>query len=50
MKRKNIRNNLRDYDLEIIEKILVKYGLDLNSRSENIPLDCFIEMADEISI
>ena len=49
MKRKNIRNNLRSYDLNIIEKVLSNYGLDLNSRAENIPLDCFVEIANEIS-
>ena len=49
MKRKNIRNNLKSYDLEIIEKVLNKYNLDLNCRAENIPLDCFVEIANEIS-
>lgn len=49
MKRKNIRNNLKKYDLEIIEKVLKKYSLDLNCRAENIPLDCFVEIANEIS-
>jgi 16S rRNA A1518/A1519 N6-dimethyltransferase RsmA/KsgA/DIM1 with predicted DNA glycosylase/AP lyase activity len=49
MKRKNIRNNLRSYDLNIVEKVLNNYGLDLNSRAENIPLNCFIEIANEIS-
>jgi len=49
MKRKNIRNNLKKYDLEIVERLLKKYSLDLNSRAENIPLECFIEIANEIS-
>ena len=49
MKRKNIRNNLRSYDLEVIEKNLRNYRLDLNSRAENIPLNCFIDIANEIS-
>ncbi len=49
MKRKNIRNNLRQYDLDLIESILKKYNLDLSSRAENIPLECFLEIADEIS-
>ena len=49
MKRKNIRNNLRQYDLELVESILKKYDLDLNSRAENIPLECFIEIANMIS-
>ena len=48
MKRKNIRNNLKKYDLGIVESVLKKYNLDLNSRAENIPLDCFIEMSNEL--
>ena len=49
MKRKNIRNNLRNYNLEIIEEILKKYGLNLQDRAENIPLDCFIDLANSLS-
>ena len=49
MKRKNIRNNLRNYDLDLVEKILGNYGLDLNARAENIPIKCFIDIANEIS-
>ncbi|MCR4581010.1 MAG: 16S rRNA (adenine(1518)-N(6)/adenine(1519)-N(6))-dimethyltransferase RsmA, partial [Bacilli bacterium] len=32
-KRKNIRNNLKNYDLELINKVLNKYGFDINSRA-----------------
>lgn len=49
MKRKNIKNNLKGYNLEIIEHILKNYGLDLMARAENISLDCFIDIADELS-
>ena len=49
MKRKNIRNNLRNYNLDIIEKVLKKYDLDLSCRAENISLECFIDIANEIS-
>ncbi len=48
MKRKNIRNNLKQYNLELVESILKNYGLDLTCRAENIPLDCFIDIANEI--
>ena len=48
MKRKNIRNNLKHYNLELVESILKNYGLDLTCRAENIPLDCFIDIANEI--
>lgn len=47
-KRKTIRNNLNDYDLNKIEFVLKKYGYDLNSRSEMIPYEVFVEMANVI--
>lgn len=43
-KRKNLKNNLKSYDLDILENILKKYNLDLNNRAEEVPLSCFIEM------
>jgi len=49
-KRKNLRNNLKNYDLNIIEKVLQKYGFDLNSRAEQINYKIFIEIANEINI
>lgn len=49
MKRKNIRNNLKKYDLDKVEEVLASYNLDLNCRAENIPLNCFIDIANRIS-
>lgn len=49
MKRKNIRNNLKTYNLDIVEKTLNKYGLNLQDRAENISLECFIELANNLS-
>ena len=49
MKRKNIRNNLRKYDLNAIEKILNKYDLSLVDRAEKVPLEAFIEIANYFS-
>ena len=48
MKRKNIRNNLRNYDLDIVSKVLSNYGLDLTCRAENIPVSCFIDLSNEL--
>lgn len=48
-KRKTLRNNLRDYDLEKIEKILMESGLSLQSRAESISLDMFVKIANGIS-
>jgi 16S rRNA (adenine1518-N6/adenine1519-N6)-dimethyltransferase len=47
-KRKTIRNNLKEYDLEKIEEILKKYNFDLTVRAEQISLDIFIEIANNL--
>ena len=47
-KRKNIRNNLKNYDLEKIEEILKEYNFDLNVRAEQLSLDIFIKIANNI--
>ncbi len=47
-KRKNLRNNLKNYPLEKIEKVLSKHKMDLNVRAEALSLDIFIEMANEL--
>lgn len=47
-KRKTLRNNLKGYNLEIIEKVLKRHGFDLSSRAENISTDIFVEIANEL--
>lgn len=48
-KRKTIKNNLlKKYDLEIINRVLEKYGFDLSARSEKIPYYVFVEMSNEL--
>ena len=47
-KRKNLRNNLKGYDLNKINNILNKYGFDLSSRAENISIDIFVEIVNEL--
>ena len=47
-KRKNIRNNLKNYDLKIVEGILQKYNKDLTSRAEELELDIFIDLANAL--
>ena len=47
-KRKNIRNNLSNYNLDIITKVLLKYGFDLTCRAENLDLDVFIDIANHL--
>lgn len=47
-KRKNLRNNLKNYDLARVEKILTKNKLSLTSRAENVSSDVFVLIANEL--
>lgn len=47
-KRKTLRNNLKAYDLNIIEKVLNKYGYDLSVRAENLSIDVFVDIANNL--
>lgn len=45
LKRKNLKNNLNGmYDLEKIQEILEKYGLDLSVRAEELSEEIFFEL------
>lgn len=44
-KRKNLRNNLKGYDLNMVSAILNKYSFDLTNRAEDITIDVFVEIA-----
>ena len=46
MKRKNLKNNLKEYDLDIISDVLNKYNLDLSVRAEQLSLDIFVDIAN----
>lgn len=48
-KRKTIRNNLKSYNLEIIEKVLQKYGYDLSVRAEQLSLEIFVDLANSLA-
>jgi 16S rRNA (adenine1518-N6/adenine1519-N6)-dimethyltransferase len=47
-KRKTIKNNLKAYNLDIIEKELKKVGFDLSVRAEQLSLDIFIDIANAL--
>lgn len=47
-KRKNLRNNLKDYDEDKISEILSKYGFNLNNRAEELSYEIFVELANNI--
>lgn len=48
-KRKTIKNNLKNYNLIKIEEILKKYGYDLTVRAEQLPVEIFIEISNNLS-
>lgn len=47
-KRKTLRNNLRGYDLGIIASVLERYDLDLGVRAEDLPLEVFVDIVNEL--
>lgn len=47
-KRKTLRNNLKGYDLDKVSNVLEKYKLDLSVRAEQIPLELFVEISNEL--
>ena len=48
-KRKNLRNNLRGYDLEKIERVLARHNMDLGVRAESISIDLFCEISNYLN-
>lgn len=49
-KRKNLRNNLKGYDLIKVEDVLKKYNFDLTVRAEALPVEVFVEIANVLSL
>ena len=47
-KRKTLRNNLKGYNLESVEHTLKKHNLDLSVRAEQISLEIFVEIANNL--
>lgn len=47
-KRKTLRNNLKDYDLEKIEEVLKRHKFDLSVRAEQLSTEIFIEIANNL--
>lgn len=47
-KRKNLKNNLKGYDLEIIELALKKLGKDLTYRAEQLSIEDFINISNDL--
>ena len=47
-KRKTIRNNLKNYDLDVIQKVLNKYNFDLSVRAEQLDVSIFCDIANSL--
>lgn len=47
-KRKNLRNNLRNYDLTKVEEVLKKYDKNLTTRAESLSVEQFVEISNNI--
>lgn len=47
-KRKNLRNNLRNYDLSKIEEVLKKHDKDLTARAESLSVEQFVEISNNL--
>ena len=47
-KRKTIRNNLKKYDLEVVNQVLNEYGFDLSVRAEMLDVEIFVELANRL--
>ena len=47
-KRKTLRNNLKNYDLNKIEEVLKKHNFDLSVRAEQISIEIFAEISNSL--
>lgn len=47
-KRKTLRNNLKGYNLDSVLETLSKYNLDLSVRAEQLPIEIFIDIANNL--
>lgn len=47
-KRKTIKNNLFNYNLDLVNSVLEKHGYNLNSRAEEIDVDTFIDLSNSL--
>ncbi len=48
-KRKNLKNNLKNYDLTLISKVLKEFNLSLENRAEEISLEVFAAIANNLA-
>lgn len=49
-KRKNLRNNLKKYNLNVISSVLAQYDYDLSVRAEQLPVEVFVAIANALAM
>lgn len=47
-KRKNLRNNLKSYDLDLIDGLLKEHNYSLSNRAEEIPVEVFVSISNNL--
>ena len=47
-KRKTLKNNLKEYDFSKVEEVLIKNNLPLDVRAENISIEVFCEISNNL--
>ena len=47
-KRKNLKNNLNGYNVDMINEILINNGYNISNRAEDIPIEVFIEIVKNL--
>lgn len=47
-KRKTIKNNLDNYDLNKVQQVLSKYNLSTSNRAEEVPIDVFVDLYNNL--
>lgn len=47
-KRKNLKNNLKNYNLSVISEVLKEYGYDLSVRAEMLNVDIFVKISNSL--
>lgn len=48
-KRKTIKNNLKNYNLQIIDQVLKQNGFSLSSRAEQVPVSVYVQLSNALS-
>ena len=43
------KNNLKAYPLDVVERVLKPYQLDLSVRAEQLSIEIFVEIANELA-